>query len=210
MPRRTLATALVIPALLLFALTACTAGGSGDDGSGSGSGNGSGDGDDSAGGQPTACVEGDWSADLQDLAAQMLEQMTSGGSPITSVEATGTQELSIDHEGFLGFGNSMAFITTADLGNGLVMTVTQTHAGGVGADWAWDGDAEGSVMVFDNFNDSEYTINTVVAINGTASDQQFPTPDVAAGNVPLAVTCTGDVMTTKAAESPFTTTWHRQ
>ncbi len=160
---------------------------------------------------PTECVSGDWSADLNDLAAQMLEYMTSGGSPITSVTATGTQDLAIDETGVLGFGNNMTFVSTADLGDGLVMTITQTHAGGVGADWAWDGDAEGDVMVFDNFNDSEYVITNVVDINGTATDPNaFPTPDIAAGNIPLAVTCEGDTMTTKAEPSPFTTTWHRQ
>ena len=99
--------------------------------------------------------------------------MTSSGSPITSVTATGNQDLAIDETGVLGFGNNMTFVSTAGLGDGLVMTITQTHAGGVGADWAWDGDAEGDVMVFDNFNDSEYVITTVVDINGTATD---PTP----------------------------------
>jgi hypothetical protein len=206
MSRRTLATALVIPAALLFALTACTPPGSG---SGEGSGDGSGDGS-ASGGQPTECVSGDWNADLDDLAAQMLEFMTSSGSPISSVTATGTQGLAIDETGVLGFGNDMTFVTTASISEGLVMTITQTHAGGVGADWAWDGDAEGNVMVFDNFNDSEYVITTVVDINGTVSEAPFPTPDISAGNVPLAVTCEGDVMTTKAEPSPFTTTWHRE
>jgi hypothetical protein len=207
MSRRSLATALVIPATLLLALTACTT--PPGSGSGVGLGAGEGEGEGSGGGQPTECVSGDWSADLDDLAAQMLEQMTSGGSPITSVTASGTQGLAIDETGVLGFGNDMTFVTTANIGEGMVMTVTQSHTGGVGADWAWDGDAEGNVMVFDNFDGSEYVITNVVAINGTASEAPFPTPDISAGNVPLAVTCEGDTMTTKAEASPFTTTWHR-
>ena len=29
-------------------------------------------------------------------------------------------------------------------------------------------------------------------------------------DVPLTVSCSGDTMTTKADQSPFTTTWHRE
>ena len=29
-------------------------------------------------------------------------------------------------------------------------------------------------------------------------------------DVPLTVSCSGDTMTTKAEQSPFTTTWHRE
>lgn len=205
MSRRTIASSLLLPAALLLALTGCTPPGGTTPEADPGSG-----GEGGSGGQPTECVSGDWTADLVDLAAQMLAQLSSSGTPITLVEASGTQDLSIDQAGFLGFANDMTFVTTADLGDGLVMTVTQTHTGAVGADWAWDGDVEGNVMTFDNFNDSEYTVETTVEINGTASDTPFPTPDIAAGNVPLTVTCTGDVMTTKAEASPFTTTWHRR
>jgi hypothetical protein len=211
MSRRTLATAAIFPAVLLFALTACSPPGSG---SGVGLGSGSGSSDDPASGeggeQNTACVSGDWSADLQNLADQLLEQMTTAGSPIQSVTASGTQELAIDQAGFLGFGNAMSFVTIAALGDGIVMTMTQTHSGSVGADWAWNGDVDGSVMIFDNFNNADYVITNVVDINGTVADAPFPPPDFSAGNVPLTVTCSGDVLTTHPEGSPFTTTWHRQ
>jgi hypothetical protein len=214
MSRRSLATALVVPAVLLFALTACTSIGTGSGvglGGEPGSGSGSGSGEGSTGAEgDTGCVSGDWSADLQDLADQLLAQMQSTGGPFTSATASGTQELSIDQEGFLGFANDMVFAMTAAIGDGLVMTVTQSHTGSVGADWAWNGDVEGSVMVFDNFNDSEYTITNVVDINGTTSDSMIPPPELSAGNVPITVTCSGDVLTTHPEGSPFTTTWHRQ
>jgi hypothetical protein len=211
MSRRTLATAVILPAVLLFALTACSPPGGGPGGGTGGSGSSDDPGSGGEGGeQNTACVSGDWSADLQNLADQLLEQMTTAGSPIQSVTASGTQELSIDEAGFLGFGNAMSFVTIATLSEGLVMTMTQTHAGQVGADWAWNGDVDGSVMIFDNFNDSGYTITNVVDINGTVSDATIPPPDLSAGNVPLTVTCSGDVLTTHPEGSPFTTTWHRQ
>jgi hypothetical protein len=208
MSRRTATALTALPFALLLALTACTPPG-GTSGSGSGS-ESSGD-EETGGGAPTECVSGDWSADLQDLADQMLAQLQSGGSGMfTSATASGSQTLAIDQAGFLGFANDMAFVVTAEIGDGLVMTLTQTHAGGVGADWAWTGDLDTNVMVFENFNDSEYVITNVVDINGTASDMTFPPPDMAAGNVPLTVTCSGDTMTTHPEGSPFTTTWHRQ
>ena len=60
-----------------------------------------------------------------------------------------------------------------------------------------------------NFTNSGYTMQNTVAINGVATDQTFPMPEEPAGDVPLAVTCEGDTLTTKPDVSPFTTTWHR-
>lgn len=215
MDRRTLSL-LVLPLTALFALTACTPGGSGSGGSG---GSASEEPVDDTGGSSdlgpvlTECVDGDWSADLDDLAAQLGANLAANGLNVTSSTASGTQDVAIGGEGVLGFANAMTFVMTIDMGGGLVMTVTQTHTGTTGADWAWDGEAPASDtngrMVFSNFQNTDYDVQTVVSINGTASEQTIPMPEQPAGDIPLAVTCTGDTMTTKADASPFSTTWHR-
>ncbi len=212
MDRRTLPL-LVLPLAALFALTACTPGGSGG---GSGGSEEPVDGStvaDDLGPVLSECVNGDWTADLGDLVAQLSASLSANGLNVTGATASGTQDVAIGGEGVLGFANAMTFVMTIDMGGGLVMTVTQTHTGATGADWAWDGEAPANdtngTMVFSNFQNTDYDVQTTVAINGTASDQTVPMPEQPAGDVPLAVTCSGDTMTTKADASPFTTTWQR-
>lgn len=213
MKRRT-ATALAVPFLALLALTGCTpgGGGSGNDPSSDPSDEPAASGE--LGPVLTDCVNGDWTADLNDLAAQLGANLASNGVNVVSSTASGTQDVAIDGEGYLGFGNDMTFVITIDMGDGLVMTLTQTHTGSTGADWAWDGDAPADDtsgrMVFSNFMNTDYNVQNTVAINGVASDQTFPIPEQPAGDVPLAVSCEGDTMTTKADVSPFTTTWIRR
>lgn len=218
MDRRTTTSAFAVTFAAVVALAGCTPDGSGgDEGSGGGEGRGGASADPGAGAALgpvlTDCVNGDWHADLTDLASQLGAQLAAGGLTVTGSSATGTQDLSIDGEGFLGFANAMTFTIAVDMSNGLVMTVDQAHSGQIGADWAWDGgstaDDQHGVMVFDNFNDSAYTVTTTIAINGQASDSSIPIPSTAAGNVPIEVSCTGDTLTTHPQASPFTTTWHR-
>ncbi|AYF97062.1 hypothetical protein [Protaetiibacter intestinalis] len=218
MSRRT-AAAAALPLVLLFALTGCfPVPGTGTDGTGDDTGTTGGDtgGDtdgDALGPVLTACVNGDWTADLDDLASQLGAFMAANGLNVVSSTGSGSQTLSIGGEGVLGFSNEMTFVITIDMSGGLTMTTTQAHTGRVGADWAWDGGSDASdtagTMVFSEFDDSAYTIDTTVAINGEASDMPVTSPPMAAGNVPLAVTCEGDTMTTHPSGSPFTTTWHR-
>jgi hypothetical protein len=211
MDRRT-TTALTVP-LLLLALTACTPGIGGAGGDPSAASSDEPAASDDLGPVLTDCVVGDWHADVNDLAAQLGANLASNGLNVVSSTASGTQDVAIDGEGYLGFANNMTFVITIDMGDGLVMTLTQTHTGSTGADWAWDGDAPADDtsgrMVFTNFTNTDYDVHNTIAINGVASDQTFPMPEQPAGDVPLAVVCEGDTMTTKADPSPFTTTWNR-
>ncbi|MCS0499041.1 hypothetical protein [Protaetiibacter mangrovi] len=209
MIRRT-ATALVVPAALLVTLTGCTFGVVGG-----GSGSGSTPGADGGASLPAdaalaSCIAGDWHADLDDAASQIGSFLAGNGLNVTASTASGTQDLTVDADG-LDFENAMTFVITIDTGDGIVMTVTQTHAGTVTAVWSWEGDpAETSAtMHFSDFDNSTYTVQNTVDINGTAVSTPIEAPDYVAGDVPLEVTCSGDTMTTHPTESPFTTTWHR-
>ncbi|QEO09663.1 hypothetical protein [Protaetiibacter larvae] len=217
------AAALALPVLALLALTGCTPGGGpgggADEGTGGARGGatdepGDGTGSDSGLGPVlTDCVNGDWHADLGDLASQLGAQLAAGGLTVTGSTASGTQDLAIDGEGFLGFANAMTFTISIEMSAGMAMTVTQTHSGAVGANWAWDGSSDAvdthGVMVFSDYNGSEYHVDNTVAINGQASSASIPIPSTAAGDVPLEVSCTADTLTTHPQGSPFTTRWHR-
>jgi hypothetical protein len=193
---------LALPAVALVALslTACSPGtGGGGDGSG-------GSGPDASGGD-TACVTGLWDADTADLAAQVGTFLSDKGLPITGSSASGQQQLSLDEQGYAGMASTgLEFVIVADLGNGLTETIRQTHNGSFRGDWGWD---SATVFGFSNITDEGYTVNTAVDINGQGADMPLDIPLAGMTDVPLAVTCEGDTMTTKAEQSPFTTTWHR-
>ncbi|GAA5198969.1 hypothetical protein GCM10025773_13090 [Microbacterium jejuense] len=159
----------------------------------------------------TECVDGDWTADLDDLVGQLAEQLTSTGMNVTSADATGTQTLSIGREGVMGFDADMTFVLAVDMGGGLTMTMTQTHGGSLQADWEWSDDAtaDGGTVRFSNFEDSGYDVQTAVDINGQSAEMPITPPSVAAADVPTVVTCDGDTLTTHPQGSPFTTSWTR-
>lgn len=60
-------------------------------------------------------------------------------------------------------------------------------------------------MVFADFDDSAYDVQTTMEMGGQAVAAPFTPPAVVAGNVPMDVTCDGDVLTTHPQGSPFTT-----
>jgi hypothetical protein len=211
MSRRTIPAALSLP-LLLLPLAGCTPGGDDPDADASPSRSASAPSDD-AGPLLSGCVDGDWTADLADLAAQLGDSLAANGMTVVSSSGSGSQEVSIAGEGVIGFASDATLQVAVDLGDGLTMTVTQRHQGTMGADWAWDGSADasdtGGTMVFENFDTSAYTIHNTTDINGELSESDIPASDAGYGDVPMLVTCTGDTMTTKAQGGPFTTTWHR-
>jgi hypothetical protein len=157
----------------------------------------------------TECVDGEWRADLDDLAEQFARQLSATGMTVSAAEASGQQDLSIAREGHLGFATEMTFTLTVD-SSGLAMTIIQTHTGSLAADWQWTSPTpDGGTMDFSRFNDEGYAITNTVEIAGEAVTMPFDPPSAAAGNVPMVVTCTGDSLTTSPQGSPFTTRWTR-
>lgn len=159
----------------------------------------------------TECVDGDWTADLDDLVGQLAAQLTSTGLNVTGADATGTQTLSIGREGVLGFDADMTFVLAVEVSGGLTMTMTQAHAGTLQSNWEWSDDAtaDGGTVRFSDFDASGYDVHTAVDINGQSAEAPFTPPSVAAADVPTVVTCDGDTLTTHPQGSPFTTTWTR-
>jgi len=164
-----------------------------------------------AGADDTGCFSGEWAADINELAAQLGASLTDSGLAVVSSTGAGTQELSVDQEGYLGIAVDMTFTIVIDMSDGLVMQVDQHQTGQAGADWAWDAssDEASGTIAFSNFNDSEYHVDTTVSINGQAGDSSVPIDASALADVPMHVECSGDTMVTTQAPSPFHTTWHR-
>jgi hypothetical protein len=185
---------LSVPAILVIALTACSPG-TGDAGGGTGD------------GSPTACVTGNWDADVANLADQMGEYLLSKGHPITSSTASGTQQLSLTEDGYAGWAvESLQFVVAFVPSEGIVVTTTQTHNGSMRADWGWDSD---TVFGFSGITDEGLHVETVSDVNGTPT-VPVDMPLDGMSEVPITVaSCDDDTMVTKAAGSPFSTTWHR-
>lgn len=157
------------------------------------------------------CLDGDWTADLNDLIGQLADQLRGSGMNVTAAEAAGAQTLVVGREGVLGFEAAMTFTLAVDMGGGMVMTMVQQHDGTLGANWAWadDATATGGTLTFSDFNDASYQTQTTVDINGQSAEMPVAPPSVAAANVPTVVACDGDTLTTQPQGSPFTTRWTR-
>jgi hypothetical protein len=158
----------------------------------------------------SACVAGEWRADLDDLVGQLAAQLSSTGLPVSGSEAGGSQTLVVREDGTLAFDNDMTLIVTVDLG-GVAMSVRQEHTGIMSADWSWaDATADGGTMTFASFDDTGYVVQTTFEGDGIdAPAGLLEPPSSSAANVPTAVTCRAGTLTTHPAGTPFTTTWTR-
>ena len=190
---------LVVPVTAVLALAGCSLGG----GSGSSGSTAAASGGGSGGGGSTPCELGSWNADLADLATQLGANLGTH-LHVTSSTATGSQKLTLSADGKLVFDNAMSFDITVDE-NGLPVEIKQDHTGAVNADYA----IAGGELTFSNFDGASYVIHNTMTVNGQSSGADTGLPTAGASNVPMAITCSGDTLTTHPDGSPFTTTWHR-
>lgn len=188
---------LIVPGFLVIALAGCTSPSGTDDAP---------DGAPAAGGTVAECVQGHtWDADVADMAAQLLVQLQSNGSPATSTTGVGTQTLSWGMDGAVVLDTDYTFTVVAPLSDGLIMTMNQTHAGPTTGTLALDG----NIATPTDWDRSGYLVTTVIDINGTATEMEFPIPEDGLGDVALEVTCEGNAMTTFAPAGFVTTKWTR-
>lgn len=160
--------------------------------------------------QADECITGEWRADLDGLVAQLAQQLSSTGLPVNGSEAGGSQSLVIRDDGTLFFDNDMTLWVTVQMG-AVEMTVRQEHTGLMSADWSWaEVDAEGGTLEFDDFDDSGYTVQSTFEGDGASlAAPSIELPRASASNVPTAVTCRGDTLTTQPQGTPFITSWNR-
>ena len=206
---KTLATAIIAPALLLLALTGCTTAGGGDptgDGGAATSGPApEGEGDAGAAG----CAPGHvWSVDIDDMAAQLHQQYLETGLPARETTAEGSQVLDWAADGAVQIDTDYTFTVVADVSDGLVMTMTQHHSGPTTGVLTIEGDVATPI----DFDSSGYTVSTTVDINGTASETPVEVPDTGWGEGAdlQIVSCSDTTLKTFAVGGFVTQTWVRQ
>lgn len=199
-------SALAIPAALLFALTACATpgAGSGDGGSGGGT-DGAGGGSDSSGSATgIGCLtDRTWSLDLNDLVSQLGEQMAGSGMPLVEASASGSQTFEFSSDGTAATAINSTFVLTVD-SNGLPLTITQTHSGAPGGAWSEAGEG---TLSFDAWDDSSYTIDNQISMDGTVVDMPIELPSNSWGGSTMTYECSGSSLTTTVPENTFTYRW---
>ena len=196
--------ALVIPAALLFALTACASGGagSGDGGSSGGTEGGSG-GDAGGAGAGIGCLtDRTWNLDLDDLVAQLSEQM-SETVPVTEASATGTQSFEFSSDGSAVATIDSTFVLSVD-GDGLILTVTQTHSGAPTGNWSEAGEG---TLAFDEWDETGYTITNQISMDGTEVSMPLELPSSSWGGSTMSYECSGSELTTTVPENTYTYRW---
>ncbi|HPG75168.1 MAG TPA: hypothetical protein PLU61_03175, partial [Rhodoglobus sp.] len=134
------AVSLAAAAALLLTLAGCSLGGGEEPGS-SGTDSGSSTGTDSgAGAGAASCVEDrTWVLDTDDLAAQLATQMSASGMTVTESTAEGRQSIEFASDGTASSSVDVTYTLTVDSGDGIVITVVQTHSGEPHGQWEWVG-----------------------------------------------------------------------
>ena len=205
MPSIPRAASAAVPLLLLAALVACTppAGGSGGTGEGDPEGDG---GEGARTGASTECVSRTWALDINDAAAQLGEHLASSGMSVISTSGEGVQTISFAQDGQVTTHNDVTFMVSADGGEGVEITVVQTHSGDTAGEWYWEGDSD-SRVAFDAYDSGEYTISTTTLVNGMAGEPSTTTPTGGEGGSGMSIDCSADGLATQADGSPFTQHW---
>ena len=176
-------------AVLLLTLAGCSTGGSGGPGSGSSTEPGGSTGTDAGSGSVSCVEDRTWVLDTDDLAAQLATQMSSGGLTVSESTAEGRQTIEFASDGTASSSVDVTYTLSIDSGDGIVITVVQTHSGEPHGQWEWLGDS------------------TTMLVNGVAGDFPISIPSDTLGDTDMETTCSGDALSTHVATSPFTQHW---
>ena len=195
-----------LAAATLLVLTGCFAGTAGTGGTGGTGGTDDGssgsEGGTSGTGGLAECLQGSWDLDEQDLARQLAESL-SGGVTVLSSEASGGVHLTVDGDRMTTVSD-VTYTMTVDGGDGLILINNQLQAGESSGTWS----VEDDTVVFSEWT-SDVTITNTVTIEGQDSTTTSELPSGDEG-VPMEVVCDGDLLSTQAAPSPYTSVWFRE
>jgi hypothetical protein len=200
------AVSLAAAAALLLTLAGCSLGGGEEPGS-TGTDSGSSTGTDSgAGAGAASCVvDRTWVLDTDDLAAQLATQLSASGMAVTESTAEGRQSIEFASDGTASSSVDVTYTLTVDSGDGIVITVVQTHSGEPHGQWEWVGDS--TTLTFSGWDNAGYSVQNTFLINGVASDSPIAIPSDTLGDTDMETTCSGDALSTHVATSPFTQHW---
>lgn len=198
--RRT-ATLLTAPLLALLALTGCSTADPGSPGAPAR------DGDGPPPASDTGClVDKTWRLDVEDMAAQLLAQVTETGAPIVAVNGFGTHELQFAEEGLATNSVDVTFEMIVAPASAPTSTTTVRQSGSAYGDWAWT--AGSDRVEFSNW-ETDVMMEMTVEIEGvvtTLPATDLPLTDES--GVDMSVSCSGDRLETQPDASPFTQRWN--
>jgi hypothetical protein len=193
-------TVLAVSALLVT-MTGC-AGGGGDGGSGTPVA-------EDGGPSTTECLSGKtWVLDIDDLAGQLAAQLRSGGLNVIETIAEGRQTFEFTETGEASSSVDVTYTMTVDSGEGIVITIVQTHGGEPSGEWAWLGDTE--TVTFSNWDNAGYSVQNTVLVNGVGSDAPIEVPSDTLGGTDMLTDCSGTTLSTQVEASPFTQHWNAE
>lgn len=157
-------------------------------------------------GFPTACVTGPvWSLDVDDLAKQLLEQMQSQGSPVTSVTGSGEMSLLLAEDSHVNVGADVTFTMVMPLEGGTIAIGEYRKSGSGVGEWFWAADAIG-IITFRDWEE-DYDTTMTVTIEGATVVVPLDVPDPGFDATATAVQCDGGFLTTSSTDSPFSHRW---
>lgn len=189
--------------VLLLLLAACTPAPGADPGSDpSGGATGAAD---SASGSTDCLVDRTWVLNTDDLAAQLAANITANGLTVTQSTADGRQTVEFASDGTATSSVDVTYTIAVDTGDGLVMTIVQTHSGTPGGQWAWLGDS--STLTFSNWDNGGYSVQNTILIDGVAVDAPIDIPSDTLSGTDMETSCEGNTLSTHVAVSPFTQHW---
>jgi hypothetical protein len=141
------------------------------------------------------------------MADQLFAFMTSsGGMAVQSVTAEGSQTMTWNSDNTVAMDTAYEFTVIANLDDGLVMTMVQSHTGPSTGSLTLDG----STATPTDWDNSGYVINTIVDIGGTSVDMDFDVPATGIEDgANVQITCDGTAMTTVAEGGEFHQNWTR-
>jgi hypothetical protein len=205
------AVSLAAAAALLLTLAGCSLGGSGEPGAtdtdpGSSAGTDSGT---DSGASGSSCIEDrTWVLDTDDLAAQLATQLSSGGLTVSDSTAEGRQSIEFSSDGTASSSVDVTYTLSVDSGDGIVITVVQTHSGEPHGQWEWVGDS--TTLTFSGWDNAGYSVQNTVLVNGVAGDFPISIPSDTLGDTDMETTCSGNTLSTHVATSPFTQHWNAE
>jgi hypothetical protein len=196
--------AIAVPVLLILALAGC-----GDDGSNPGAGGtpgaGSSTGTGGDGGDASCLVGPTWNLDVNDVAAQLGDQLNGNGLSVQSSTADGTEEFTFNADGSVTTHIDVTYTITVAMDNDMAMTITQKHTGDPGGDFA----LAGSKVTFANWDSTGYHVSNKVSINGVSNDMEIPMDSADMGSAPMTIECTSAGITSTIEAAPFSWHWTR-
>lgn len=190
------ATAIALPAVLVFTLGGCALVDTNGD-------------EDVLTGIAACALGHTWELDLTELAEQVKADLEKNGVAVQNVVGSGEQTLDWSVEGHVALDSNYELTITSAPAADQVLTVVETHSGTIkGAAYI-----NGEVAIPRKWDDSKYTLDTTAENNGAevaVADIGYVIPVTTFDDsVGLELTCNGDELTIHPRGSQITQTWSR-